>query len=911
MKTKLIPISEVKKGMKIKTYDPDTKETVFKEVTDKFDTYVPSQDQVRLEFTNGTVINCSTNHPIMIFNDQGVMEERKPRELNFEDVVITDSGLTYLSDIVIGQDNDETYIDITVEDTHTFFTTDDKESQMVLTHNSQGGLRGGSATMHFPLWHTDIESLMVLKNNKGTEETRERHLDYSIGVSGYFLERLVKGESITLLPPNLEGLYDSFYEDPKKFKELYEFYEKSEVVNVKMKKTISSGEIFRKLLTEGKNTGRVYLHFVDEMNRHTPFDRKFDPIHQSNLCVTGDTKILTDKGYEVISSLVDKDVNVWNGEEWSKTTVRQTSEASNIVTVTTDSGYELDCTLYHKFYIKEGRTVKKVEAQELKRGDKLIKFDLPVIEGNKHLEHAYDNGFFTGDGCYGRGRNKLFLYDKKQALVNQFTSVERWTSEPKYNRTVGYPKGIMEKFFVPDSSYTIDSRLKWLSGYIDADGYNHNNGLCVVSTNKPFLKELQLMLQTLGVSSKVKKYVESGKYELPTNNGTGEKSLYECKDGYRLLISTYDTYELLNLGLELKRVSINIREPNRDAKRHVKIEDVVNDGRVEPTYCFTEEKRNMGMFNGILTSQCQEIALPTRPFYSTDDENGRIALCTLANTNLGEFSSPQTMKHPLRRIVRALDNLLSMQDYPMIQAKLSTEEFRPLGIGVNNLAYFLAKNGVGYNDPKSLPLVHTWMEHMAYYMQEATIDLAKERGACKRSEYTKRSKGVMLVDTYKKRVDSIVDNKLELDWDKLREDAKEYGVRNATLSATMPSESNSQVMNCMSFDTVIRTNLGDLTFKEFAESQGLIYDEIIKSGGDMWFDVDEGVTVTNMNGEEEAVTGLYYNGETSVDEIILEDGSILHCTPKHRFLVERNGKKVWVFVSDLIEGDDIVEVKGG
>lgn len=131
----------------------------------------------------------------------------------------------------------------------------------------------------------------------------------------------------------------------------------------------------------------------------------------------------------------------------------------------------------------------------------------------------------------------------------------------------------------------------------------------------------------------------------------------------------------------------------------------------------------------------------------------------------------------------------------MIQAKLSTEEFRPLGIGVNNLAYFLAKNNVSYSDPNALPLVHQWMEHMAYYMQEATIDLAKERGACTRSQYTKRSKGIMLVDTYKKKVDELVPNNLELDWDKLREDAKVYGVRNATLSATMPSESNSQVMN--------------------------------------------------------------------------------------------------------------------
>lgn len=727
MKTKLIPISEVKKGMKVKTYDPDTKQVVFKEVTDKFNTYVPSEDQVRLEFTNGTVINCSTNHPIMIINDQGLIDERKPRDLEFSDVVVTDNGFTYLSDIVVGQNNVETYIDITVEDTHTFFTAEDKDSNMVLTHNSQGGLRGGSATMHFPIWHTDIESLLVLKNNKGTEETRERHLDYSVGISGYFLDRLIKNKDITLLPPNLEGLYDAFYENPEKFKELYEYYETSSEVPSRLKKVVSANKVFSKLLTEGKNTGRVYIHVVDEMNRHTPFEREHDPIHQSNLCVAGDTYILTDKGNTCIGSIVGEEVNVWNGTEWSLVTPTKTGIDQELYAVEVEVSVSgiirkttLKATPYHKWYDQDGVEVRTHE-----------------------------------------------LFNDMELL--------RWHT----------PSG----------------------------------------------EE---------VRSKVKSI---------------QKSMNE------------------------------------------------------DTYCVNEPKSGKVVFNGVLTGNCQEIALPTRPFYGTDDESGRIALCTLANVNLGEYANPQVMKHPLRRIIRGLDNILSMQDYPMIQAKLATEEFRPLGIGVNNLAYFLAKNGVSYSDPNALPLVHQWMEHMAYYMQEATIDLAKERGACGRSQYTKRAKGVMLVDTYKKKVDSIVPNILELDWDKLREDAKVYGVRNATLSATMPSESNSQVMNCMSFDTVIRTSLGDHTFKEFAELHGLSYEDIISSGGDKWFNVKDGVTVTNRYGTEEHVTGLYYNGDSTVDEIELEDGTVLRCTPHHKFLVHRDGEKVWVSVKDLVEGDDIVEVK--
>lgn len=733
MKTKVIQISEVRTGMKIKTYDPVSEEVVFRTVTDKFDTHVAKEEQVELSFTNDVIINCSVNHPIMVLMDDGQVVEKKPELLSHEDVVITDKGFTYPKNIVVGQDNDEGYIDITVEDTHTFYTCADKESEMVLTHNSQGGLRGGSATMHFPLWHTDIENLLVLKNNKGTEETRERHLDYSVGISGYFLDRLIKGKNITLLPPNLEGLYDAFYEDPKKFRELYEHYEKSDEVPAKFKKTISASKLFGSLLTEGKNTGRVYIHVVDEMNRHTPFERTTDPIHQSNLCLAGDTQV--------------RIRNAGNGQ------VIALEELND---------------LFHRYHEIE-----------------VLSYN---IDGDKREYKKV-----TASAMTGRNRKVMRITDEDTG------------------------KSIV---CTPEHKVFTENR-----GYVEAKNLHEDDELNII--------------------------------------GGESKSVLS----YEYIEGEIDVYDI------------------------------------------TVEDNHNFYANDVLVHNCQEIALPTRPFYSTEDEDGRIALCTLANSNWGEFSNPQTMKHPLRRVVRGLDNILTMQEYPMVQARRATEEFRPLGIGVNNLAYFLAKNNTSYSDPKALPLVHSWMEHMAYYMQEASIDLAKERGACERSAFTKRAKGVMLVDTYKKTIDEIVSNDLELDWDALRRGAKEYGVRNATLSATMPSESNSQVMNCMSFDTQITTSLGQMSFKDFVESQGLVYEDVIETGGDMWFDVDDNITVKNMNGEQEPVTGLYYNGDVVVDEIELEDGTVLKCTPDHKFLVHRDGKQVWVKVKDLQEGDDIVEVE--
>ncbi len=192
---------------------------------------------------------------------------------------------------------------------------------------------------------------------------------------------------------------------------------------------------------------------------------------------------------------------------------------------------------------------------------------------------------------------------------------------------------------------------------------------------------------------------------------------------------------------------------------------------------------------------CMEILLPTTPFKRLDDPNGRIALCTLGSMNWGAFRNPEDMRRAARILVRSLNNILEYQDYLSIQSELSNLELRPLGIGVTNLAYWHAKRGLTYGDPEALKEVNSWIEHQMYYLTEATVDLAKERGPCMHSHLTQYGKGIFPWERRAPGVNELVDFTPELPWEPLRERMKQYGVRNATLGAVAPVESSSVVIS--------------------------------------------------------------------------------------------------------------------
>ncbi|MGI2138429.1 class 1a ribonucleoside-diphosphate reductase subunit alpha [Shewanella baltica] len=348
-----------------------------------------------------------------------------------------------------------------------------KYFQTAVKSCSQGGVRGGAATLFYPIWHLEVESLLVLKNNRGVEDNRIRHLDYGVQLNKVMYQRLIKGENISLFSPSdVPGLYDAFFEDQNEFERLYVQYEQDSSIR---KKTIKAVELFSLMMQERASTGRIYIQNVDHCNTHSPFDSKVAPIRQSNLCL--------------------------------------------------------------------------------------------------------------------------------------------------------------------------------------------------------------------------------------------------------------------------------------------------------------------------------EIALPTKPLNNIDDPEGEIALCTLSALNLGSIKELSDIEPLADLAVRALDNLLDYQDYPIKAAQIASMNRRTLGIGVINFANYLAKNGMKYSDGSANELTHRTFEAIQFYLLKASMNLAKEQGACPLFHETTYSQGILPIDTYKRDLDKICAEPLHLDWESLRSDIKQYGLRNSTLSALMPSETSSQISN--------------------------------------------------------------------------------------------------------------------
>jgi len=196
-----------------------------------------------------------------------------------------------------------------------------------------------------------------------------------------------------------------------------------------------------------------------------------------------------------------------------------------------------------------------------------------------------------------------------------------------------------------------------------------------------------------------------------------------------------------------------------------------------------------------MSNLCQEITLPTYPLSHIDDQVGEIALCILSAVNVGKIKSDEELEDLCDLAVRGLDELIDYQDYPIIAAELATKARRSLGIGYIGLAHYLAKLGYSYDSQEAWDAVHGLSESFQYYLLRASNQLAKEKGHCEYFGRTKYSSGTLPIDTYKKDVDELVSTELQHDWDMLRNDILEYGLRNSTLSAQMPSESSSVVSN--------------------------------------------------------------------------------------------------------------------
>lgn len=360
-------------------------------------------------------------------------------------------------------------------------------------------------------------------------------------------------------------------------------------------------------IKDNAEPGLVWLDNFRSNGRMGDGNKNDHRIMGVNPCVVGETEILTKKGYEQIQDLVDQETEIWNGFEWSLVIPKITGKNQEVITVSLSDGRSLTCTPYHKFYIADGYSGKSIEkeAKDLEVGDKLIKHDFPILEFEKSLDHPYTNGFVSAEGM--ELNRTFYLYYPKEMCFDRITNKRSFKKEENSNRYKIILDSVpVSKSFVP-IEYNLNSRLEWLAGLFDGDGTElKEGGLQLCSVNPVFLRDLQKLLSTLGIQSKIVPANEEGMRYMPDHKG-GNKE-YFCKKSERICIGAVQMQQLISLGLKCERLSFN-KNPQRDASQFSYVIDITESGVADTVYCFNEPKNHTGIFNGIITGQCGEIGL--------------------------------------------------------------------------------------------------------------------------------------------------------------------------------------------------------------------------------------------------------------------------------------------------------------
>lgn len=675
-----------------------------------------------------------------------------------------------------------------------------------------GGRRKGSTSVYIEPWHADIEGFLDLKKPIGDEMLRARDLFLALWVPDLFMKRLeiaIKtNEEVmwSLFCPNkAKGLADVYGDD---FEKLYEEYEEKKLYN----KQISIIKLWKHILEIQMESGVPYIMYKDAVNRKSN-QNNLGTIKSSNLCVHGDTLILTKDGYYPIKDLSGQDVEIWNGNEFSLSLVRKTGENKTLIKIVTDDGCEIKCTKYHKFHIVSGaRNTKHIvkEAHELRKGDRLIKCQYPVLKGNIDFdfESPYTHGLYCGDGSSYKLKNSIQpfidLYHGKQDLL-QYLDYDRVLTHSKVKNStrIMLYESIEEKFDVPINA-SLDNKLKWLAGYIDADGtiIKNQDARCIqiACIHKEFLYKVKLLCNTIGLNPKITKNKDAEERLMPDNKGLGGVKLYNCKEIYRLLFNTLDTYKLYNeLNIPTHRVLNDIlTPPQRDARKFVRIKSIEEVEGQHDTYCFNEPKNHTGIFNGVITGNCSEICIYT-------DKNN-VGVCNLASISLPKFveidSEGNTTYNykKLYEIVRIatknLNNVIDNNVYPVKEGQHSDSLNRPIAVGVQGLADVFFKFKIPFTSEKAKDINRKIFETMLFASLTESNNIATKLNKTYETYNTSMSaKGILQYDLW-----GVTPSNL-WDWVGLKEKIKNTGLYNSLLIALMPTASTSQVMgNYESFE---------------------------------------------------------------------------------------------------------------
>jgi ribonucleotide reductase alpha subunit len=367
------------------------------------------------------------------------------------------------------------------------------------------------------------------------------------------------------------------------------------------------------------------------------------------------------------------------------------------------------------------------------------------------------------------------------------------------------PDELPDKYYVPMNS-SIQCRLRWLEGLLDSDGSVARNGsnesLQIGSIHYEFLDRIRLMLQTLGVQSKIN-ILHRGRVTLMPD-GKGGRKEYESKPMYRLIISSSALYILTHLGLTCHRLKINGVEPQRNAEQFVTVVSVVDEGRTDNTYCFNEPENHAGVFNGILTGNCTEIVE-----YSSPEET---AVCNLASIALPSYVNTKTrtfdfkkLREVVKVVIKNLNRVIDINYYPTPETRTSNMRHRPVGLGVQGLADVFALLRASWESDKAAELNQLIFEHIYYAAIESSCEVAEVEGPYSTFEGSPMSQGIFQYDMWKVTPLTAQEGQIQwttvseekdqtLPWEALKERVKKHGVRNSLLLAPMPTASTSQIL---------------------------------------------------------------------------------------------------------------------
>lgn len=665
---------------------------------------------------------------------------------------------------------------------------------------AKGKIRKGAMMGVLDIWHPDIIEFISAKQTPG----RLTKFNISVNCTKPFMNKVEKlynlkfSQSLCSDPYDIDNIqeeidnltWDLVYPDTqyKNYNEEWDgnlnlWLEKG--YPIKIINTVKVEYLWNFIMESTYKRNEPGILFLDRGNELSPCNY-METIRASNPCITGDTTILTDKGYKRIDKCIGKKINIWNGYEWSIVIPKITGYNQKIMKIIFSDGSELKCTPYHKFILADGS---RIEAKNLVLNDPLIKHDFPIIEGNKKLRvDAYTQGFFSGDGYNHKlennnYKNEIWIYAEKHKLIEKlnYETSNVYSSDDEYGQRTHLilSKKMYDKTFVPEVKYSIRTRLKWLAGLIDSDGSKNDIGgsIAISSTNKDFLLNVKYMMNTLGINSVV---IKENDIRISTIRGKS----FIGNPTYRIVISASNVQKLRILGLKTYRVDSTIANPSRTATRYIRIKNIEYlKKKAKVVYCFNEKKNHSGIFNGVLTAQCAEQLL--------SDWN----ICDLGSINLTQFTiwNEKERKYDFDLInfrkvipiaIRFLDNVLDKTTNPLKEYDNSCKLKRRIGLGILGWGSLLYMMKIRFGSDESRRLIDKIMHYLTYDGINASIDLAIEKGP------------FPLCDPKKHAKSKYYEN-INLDSDTIKR-IETYGIRNSSLFSIQPTGNTSVFANIVS-----------------------------------------------------------------------------------------------------------------